>query len=181
MAEAASRTAQDMEAYESADGGLPTNPMASSSSTSIPKAKAAPVPTRRPNIPKAVAKPSRHSMNANNARKWGPHFHLLVPALLHSVVVACTGSSGILQTTSHSGEAALSDLQARCVTGWPFRRRMVEGVTASWARALLGGSLDLVSTSEVISTLIGVISSFPHSYLIYDFTYLLRPMILQVA
>ena len=58
---------------------------------------------------------------------------------------------------------------------------MVQGLTASWARALLGGSLDLVSTSEVISTLIGVISSCPHSYLIYDFTYLLRPMILQVA
>ena len=48
---------------------------------------------------------------------------------------------------------------------------MVQGLTASWARALLGGSLDLVSTSEVISTLIGVISSCPHSYLIYDFTY----------
>ena len=71
MAEAVSRTEQDVEAYESAGGGLPTNPTASSSSTSFPKAKAAPVPTRRPNIPKAVAKPSRHSMNANNARKWG--------------------------------------------------------------------------------------------------------------
>ena len=34
--------------------------------------------------------------------------------------MACVGYSGILQTPSHPGEAALSDLQARWVTSWPF-------------------------------------------------------------
>ena len=60
-------------------------------------------------------------MNANNARKWGPHLRLLVPALIHSVKVCYVGFFGSLSAPSHPGVAALmSDPPARKGTGWPL-------------------------------------------------------------
>ena len=72
-------------------------------------------------------------MNANNARKWGPHLRLLVPALIQCYV----GFFGSLSAPSHPGVAALSDPLARKGTGWPLWQSLHFAGVRDWGPLFL--------------------------------------------